>query len=316
MTILQNAVDSISMGIEDYNSSDSRRLVSCTRNIFAGILLLFKHKLAELSPAGSDEVLIKQRVLPSRSTAGTVEWQGQGKKTVDVQQIKDRFESLGISVDWTRVEKINRYRNDIEHYYSSQSHESIKALIADTFIVLRDFVRTHLQQEPLDLLGADSWNTITSVAEVYDREKQECVNHIKAIDWKYDSLEGALVDYRCKKCGSGLIDVVDTATDRTECKFRCLSCGETNNFESMAAKAIPDYFASENHLSIKDGGDPVTIMCPNCGEDTYVLEEDLCPICEESVERECQRCGCAIPPEEIDGSGYCSYCNHMMSKDD
>lgn len=59
MSILQNAIDSIALGIEDYNSSDSRRLISCTRNLFAGILLLFKHKLAILSPPGSDEVLIK-----------------------------------------------------------------------------------------------------------------------------------------------------------------------------------------------------------------------------------------------------------------
>ena len=46
--ILKNAVDSISLGIEDYQlgigdceSSDPRRLVSCTRNLFAGIILLF-----------------------------------------------------------------------------------------------------------------------------------------------------------------------------------------------------------------------------------------------------------------------------------
>ena len=50
VSILKNAIDSIAIGLEDYESTDERRIVSSTRNIFAGILLLFKHKLCELSP--------------------------------------------------------------------------------------------------------------------------------------------------------------------------------------------------------------------------------------------------------------------------
>ncbi|WP_029834987.1 hypothetical protein [Vibrio parahaemolyticus] len=96
MSILKNAVDSIAIGLEDFESDDDRRIISSTRNIFAGILLLFKHRLCELSPEGSDEALIKQKVLPAIDATGAVNWIGQGKKTVDVQNIKDRFKSLGI----------------------------------------------------------------------------------------------------------------------------------------------------------------------------------------------------------------------------
>ena len=70
MSILKNAVDSIAVGLEDYSSPDERRIVSCTRNIFAGILLLFKYKLELLSPPGSDKALIKQRVLPALDDEG------------------------------------------------------------------------------------------------------------------------------------------------------------------------------------------------------------------------------------------------------
>src|SRR5215468_698077 len=117
--ILENAVDSIAIGLEDYRSEDPRRLVSATRNIYAGILLLFKHKLALLSPAGSDEVLLKQKVLPSKQPNGEITWTGKGRKTVDTFQIKERFENLNIEVDWDRIEKINEYRNEIEHYFST-----------------------------------------------------------------------------------------------------------------------------------------------------------------------------------------------------
>ncbi len=70
MSILNNAIDSIILGLEDYESSDHRRLISCARNMIAGILLLFKHKLAILSPEDSDEVLIKQQILPKKDSTG------------------------------------------------------------------------------------------------------------------------------------------------------------------------------------------------------------------------------------------------------
>jgi hypothetical protein len=37
MSILKNAIDSIQVGIEDYENSDDRRSVSSVRNISAGI---------------------------------------------------------------------------------------------------------------------------------------------------------------------------------------------------------------------------------------------------------------------------------------
>jgi len=130
MSILNNAIESLALGIEDYNSTDHRRLLSCTRNIFSGILLLFKSKLVELSPPGSDEVLIKQKVVPILDPTGALQWKGSGKKTVDVQQIQDRFSGLGITVDWKRLDRINEYRNNIEHNFGSLSQDAVRELIA------------------------------------------------------------------------------------------------------------------------------------------------------------------------------------------
>lgn len=316
MSILQNAIDSIALGVEDYSSPDPRRLISCTRNIFAGILLLFKHKLSLLSPPGSDEVLIKQQILPTFGPATGLQWQGKGKKTVDVQQIRERFESLDVAVDWKRVERINSYRNEIEHYFSSLSQDAVRALITDSFIVIRDFIRNQLNQDPLTLLGSSAWGVLTNVAEVYKKEKQECTENIEKVNWKHDCLESALIEYRCPKCGSGLIDVTTNGTDRETAAFTCRSCGEQWSFEDLAPLAISDFFAEDNYRSIKDGGDPVTITCPECHEDTYVLEDNECILCEASVDRECKMCSIEIPFEEIDGEGYCSWCAHMLSKDD
>jgi hypothetical protein len=315
MSILSNAIDSISMGIEDFQSNDQRRLISCTRNLFAGVLLLFKHRLAEMSPPGSDEVLIKQRVLPVVSE-GQIEWQGQGTKTVDVQQIRERFQSLNIAVDWARIDKINKYRNDVEHYYSSLSHSTVRVLITDCFLVIRNFVRAELHFDPLSVFDLDVWKAFTEVAEVYQKERDECIDHINAINWKYPILSAALCKCSCPKCGSGLLDTDPKCKDRDQAELTCLSCGNTFDLETIADPAIGEFFAHANYRSMKDGGDSRSIECPNCGKETYLLEENVCVLCEDSAPRMCDRCGCDIPAEEIDGGSLCGYCSHMMSKDD
>ena len=99
--LLTNAVHSIEVGVEDFRSTDPRRLASAVRNVQAGILLLCKEKLRQLSPPTSDEVLIKQRIVSEIDAAGQLVFKGQGDKTVDEHQIIERFTQLGIHLDWT-----------------------------------------------------------------------------------------------------------------------------------------------------------------------------------------------------------------------
>ena len=81
MSILQNAIESIQIGVEDFQSTDDRRSVSAVRNIAAGMLLLFKQKLCELSPAYDKELLIKKDLEPESDAAGNIVFRGKGKKT-------------------------------------------------------------------------------------------------------------------------------------------------------------------------------------------------------------------------------------------
>ena len=51
--ILKNAVRSIQLGVEDYETScvfeEDARAISAARNLYAGVLLLFKYKIATLA---------------------------------------------------------------------------------------------------------------------------------------------------------------------------------------------------------------------------------------------------------------------------
>ena len=160
MSILDNAIDSIVIGLEDYESKDERRLLSSVRNIFAGVILLFKYKLCELSPPDTNDILIKQKIIMVTDGTGDIKWKGEGSKTVNVYEIKKRLCTLDIKIDWKRLEEIQKHRNNIEHYYSSKSSQSAQRLISDSFILIRDFVADYLNEDPKELLGHEAWSVL------------------------------------------------------------------------------------------------------------------------------------------------------------
>ena len=140
MSILKNAVETIQIGLEDYENKDPRRSLSAIRNISAGILLLFKEKLRELSPEGSDEVFIKKDFrLSLNSKRAEVTLRGVGDKTVDVYQIQKHFKDLDIKVDWEALNKIISLRNNIEHYYTDYSSAVINEIVSKSYVIIRDF---------------------------------------------------------------------------------------------------------------------------------------------------------------------------------
>lgn len=113
--LLENAVAAIQLGVEDSQSDDSKRSLSAVRNIYTGILLLFKERLRQLCPEGSNEVLLKDRVASKLGEDGKLNFIGMGVKTIDVQGIKNHSTSLGIKADWKRLNALNKLRNDLEH---------------------------------------------------------------------------------------------------------------------------------------------------------------------------------------------------------
>lgn len=304
MSILQNAINSIVIGIEDYNLDDEKRLLSSTRNLFAGVLLLFKHKLVELSPTGSDEVLIKQKVLP-KLVDETLIWIGSGKKTVDVEEIKNRFKALSISVDWKKIDKINKYRNNIEHYYSTESKEAVKTLIANSFIVIRDFITEHLNEDPKGLLGISTWETMLKISEVYEAEKRDCLNRLEGLEWKSVSTFNAIADYRCETCHSDLITLND------EDEIVCKTCGKEYEQNSLTLKSLLDAYG---YYRMQDGEEPDLYVCPFCNQKACLTFEDECQLCGESIPSTCVRCGSEITPNNYDDSELCDYCRYVYEK--
>ncbi len=315
-TLLSNAIQSIQIGIEDFESDDPRRVLSSVRNVSAGVLLLFKEKLRELSSENTDEVLLKQKIKPKLED-GVVKFIGSGKKTVDVHHIQERLSSLDISVDWKRVHKIIKVRNNVEHYYLTENETRVKELISESFVVIQDFIKNHLNEEPIELLGEESWSVLLNTAEVYNNEKKQCKELMDEVDWKSDTLSSCIHNLRCPECQSELIKPEDTKMgDIVFSSFQCMSCN--NDFsldEKVISNLLNEHLEYETYYAVKGGDDAPVDTCHECGHDSFILSEDKCAICQaEKMYNDCERCGETLSTWEQDFSGLCGYCHSQYEK--
>jgi len=315
MQILENAIQSIQIGVEDYQTGSPTRMLSATRNIYAGLLLLYKAKLLRLSPVGSEEVLIKVKILP-RFVASGIEYYGKGKNTVDVQQIRERFASLEIKVDWNLFDRLSSLRNEIEHYYSAKTKDEVLEIIADAFVLIRDFIKDALGEDPSALLGYECWSLLVASEEVFKKERADALEKIKEINWP-SIVEDRIESITCSRCGSSLIVPGISEDSLWDMDFECKVCNRETAGSEVLEQLLDEVFGWEMHNAHKEGGDGPLGTCPHCQSLTYYYEEDKCLCCgyEKGFEH-CAICGEELTLEDQEFDGLCSYHANAMRKDD
>lgn len=312
-TIFNNAITSISVGVEDYQHNNNARNLSAIRNIYSGILLLYKEKLRRLSPVDSDEVLIKSKIAVKLDSNGKLAYVGEGKKTVDVNEIRNRFKSLGISTDWKRLEKIQEVRNNLEHSKYEGDASILVEVINNCFIIIRNFLIDELETDPLSVFDNDIWEVFLRNEEVLEQERSIVMASYKnsnldsKIKYFFDSID-------CMHCGSELIELTGE-NDINDVNGYCRTCGMDNYGPTLLERAIKISTGFEDYRSVKQGGGTLFDICPECGNRTFCNEEGLCYVCKYEIEYEtCERCGESLSLDEQHFDGLCSYCNHMLEK--
>ena len=96
--LLKNAVESIRVGVEDYETQEDVRSLSAVRNLHAGLLLLAKWVLVRSAPNASEDEVIRVAYEPEPNGQGGVKYvPGPGKQTIGLQDIHRRFERFGAS---------------------------------------------------------------------------------------------------------------------------------------------------------------------------------------------------------------------------
>jgi hypothetical protein len=313
-----NAVQSIQIGVEDFQSNDQKRAVSAVRNLYAGILLLAKEVLVRTVPGVDPKAILSDRYKPILTKSNKVEYvPDSAGRTIDFQTISKRFSDFGLKIDHKALDDLNKIRNEIEHYFTSQPHPKVHEAIAKALPVVAGLFR-FIDEEPATALG-NTWEIMLGVKSVYDQERNVCEESFKAVDWESPSLGTA--PKVCPACSSELIAQIDkTNVDRQSIRARCRTCGNQFDAEDLVVAALEALYGNDDYTAFKDGGDPSVYDCPECGLKTYLIVEDEagCAWCGFALKEECARCSESLTPETVSADNHrlCSYCDHVMSKDD
>ena len=327
MRLLRNAIYSIEAGIEDYKDESEKRNISAVRNVFAGILLLFKEKLVRLSPERDKNLLIKKDIVPVKNENGEIVFEGSGTKTVDVHDIKESFKSLGVKVDWKRFDEINKLRNELEHFYTDKSSDKVQEILAKSFLIIQDFLTNELNEEPSKIIDREWWSKLLELEEIYSAEERVCKESFKSFNWKYKTITAAIKHIRCDYCESALIKLVehkpyeDTPLEKLlfseyNTKMSCASCGELfYDFPHTFEKCIEAHLGADAYIAGTQGGMPPYQECPECNMNGFIFDEGCCVLCGYQPEYDkCARCNAGISLDEQDLEGLCSYCSNLLAK--
>lgn len=315
MSLIKNAIDSIELGVEDYEktNSDPRRASSAIRNFFAGVLLLLKEKLRQESPAGSNDALLYEKIIYKRAPDQSVVFVGSGKKTVDVGQIQERYKNLGLALDVAPLNELQQMRNDIEHNdASAHPHAKVQAAIARTFVLVVRVLEDHLGQKPNAVFSGDVWQTMLSEAQMYNEIEERCRKSRADLSGIPDAATDLLDSLECPHCGSMLLEA--TSGDYIDSEYECHVCGKPSSLAVLLPPVIKIAFAGAAYEAYKDGGAAPIGTCPTCYADAFHVGDDVCLVCGEGRQyTSCDRCEAELSLDEQD-SGMCSWCQHMFDK--
>jgi hypothetical protein len=329
--LLENSLISIRLGMEDFQRSqtpeaqggDAARALSAVRNLFAGVLLLFKYKIAnsveDLEDAGT-LIFNPPEVMPFPDGNGGIEWKPAGKfrrTTIDVAAIRKRFEAFGIEVDWTKIDKMQECRNHLEHLHPANTLGEVAGFVADLFPVVRDFVEVQLHKVPADLLGG-AWPIMLEHHQFFAATSKEC-EQAWAEAGVPDDMHRFMASAKCDACGSALlrphpeeIDVGERVSSAEDVfRYRCVACAHESLIAPLLVKALNNAYDYDH----RDGGEEGVEECFACKRDTFVIDEGHCFWCEAELEHpECTFCGESLRQDDQDNGGLCGYHAHQMEK--
>lgn len=316
-SLLENAIASIRMGIEDFRQQDSDRDISAVRNFYAGVLLLAKEAIIRAAPEADPQMVIGAKLKPVPDGAGGIAMEQVGHSTIDFQQISERAKDFGVTLDHKALRDLNRIRNDMEHHYTNESANSIRAAISKGFPVTTSLFK-QLGEDPVELLG-ESWKTMLETKEVYDQELAEARATLANVTW-HSSVVGAAI-FKCSECQSELIEQTDPDNGSQDfVELRCRTCGAFPDLGDEVERIISQRYGSEAYVRFKETGeDGPVYQCPVCEKHTLTEDDPICANCGEELDysSECTRCGNSIGIQEyLDGAdgGLCGYCQHVFDK--
>jgi hypothetical protein len=313
--LFKNAITSIQLGIEDYQSDDTRRPISAVRNFYAGVLLLGKQCLLAAAPDADPMEVLASRFVPVPDGEGGVIHEPKGYRTIDLAELRVRFKDFDLAWPEGDIETLQRLRNEFEHYHSAAPKEVIRQAIAACFPLIQGFFAI-LEFDPAGALGG-AWTVMLDEEAFFKKQKTEADATLEKLPWPLSNTRAL----SCPSCSSSLVCQVDADnSEPEEVQGRCIACGETLTAEETVNLIVQAEFSGDDYVAAKDGGDPVVNDCPQCWNPTYIVNGELneCFLCGYVVDGECAICSTelGVQNRSVNNSSLCDHCDHVTSKAD
>lgn len=315
----RNAIDLLSLGIEDFEAAnrDVRRYATAVRNVYSGLLLIFKSHLMELTKADDCRAVFPEGI--SR---------GLSQKSADVSKILEEFDVRGIAIDRKLFKRIREYRNDIEHLFDRNKTKGVvvRDYVVNMMLMAKTFMSDYMGFDPLEEVPHGVWVAFLREKRIVEDERRRVVDALDGCKWVSDRARDLFETYVCEKCG-GTMWAPDDAKKgdmALSCVFKCRVCGNVKSYEDIMTSLTDDIFESVS-VGWRDVTDGVSEFagfgeCPECSSIAFDCEDGVCFVCghwEPSLE--CNLCGESVAPDEMpcwNRRHLCCHCEHLMDKDD
>lgn len=275
--LLENAKFSIQLGAEDYKLAqrDGKRNISAIRNIFAGVLLLYKYKLILASP--KDKPYIYITAINSKTTKkiySGVFGQEIPTNTVDVHNIKANLKDRGIEIDESLLNLVNMVRNNIEHFYHIEKDgkkSDLSGLVNSCFRLISEFFDNYLSCELNDNLQNFLEHEVHQIflqnKEIYEARLERSRNTFLESYFQNDGcfMHRFVSILQCPNCHSDFVKRKNG--EYPDFIFECDYCN---------SEFSQDEFFGITHQQIGESGDPRE-ECQECGAWEVVF--DFCLSC-------------------------------------
>lgn len=313
--IFENAVTSIILGIEDFETGSDERMLSAARNYYAGLLLLAKECLVNTVPAADAMDVISAKFKPVPDGNGGAKHVVLGYTTVDLSQLQQRFKDFGLAWPKVNIKQLQQFRNNLEHYHLKEPTSALREAIASSFPMIVDFFKI-LDEDPQEHL-ADVWDAIITERDAFEKVRANCVESWKDVEWPA-AVEN-LDQMSCPNCQSTLIGQSDNGnTNHQQAEGKCFQCGEGIDCETMMEMVVKASYEIDAYFLAKNGMNSPIGRCPECSAEAYVEEGEtsLCFYCGVSIAGKCSRCHNTIDLNDYnpDDPNSCSYCANLWEK--
>lgn len=313
--LFENAITSIKLGIEDYQSNDERRPVSAVRNFYAGVLLLGKQCLIDAAPEADPMDVLASKFVPVPNEEGGVEHKPQGFQTIDLGELRERFKKFNLIWPNGEIRGLQKLRNDLEHYHSPAPKEAIQQAIAECFPLVEGFFKI-LSEDPAASLGG-AWDIMLSEEAFFAKQKAACDATFEKLPWG-----GAFTnsgEFNCEHCSSSLVYQEDADNaDPSSIVGKCKACGGAMSAETTVEMIVQAEYGVDDYVQVKDGGEPAILDCVECSFHTYVETGDYvgCYFCEHTIAGDCVCCGTTLTASNVscDSGELCDYCAYKAEK--